>query len=960
MSEDIRLSTIDAVPHTVQEENGQSVFVEKVIPMDDTRYKLELPLYQLLSVEWEPYIDMPLSELDLGVRAFNCLHRGKKKDGTIVVCKTVGEVLKLSPLQLSNYRNMGRLSIDRIILVLGLIVLSGNEQREEKSLATALPVSRDCEKQVMAMLHSTGYELSDLSDSDKAAFWDYASASEIIGKELALDAVNGSGTVVDVMQMLRDYYKTHSELYERRKKLEDIVNSLSLEMKRLPVKPFILAYRVSVGEAKSSFTVSVDSETTVSDFLYSIRDGLIDQEADFIMAFVSWLKFDVAVLCRPMRYCIEKQRNNARWAFEQRVTGETLEAVGNAMGVTRERIRQLERKVAKSMAYAYHTQRKQHDVVAVLYAMKGGGAALRFDEVSQQVGDANAQLIWYLAKKDFINCDEYYFSHQSNVIIFGDGSADVDLLPLIEELPAVIEQSEMPHYISRFVEKYGVDPELLRIQLQSLYKCDGIFYHRGRFTVIFMCDYILRRKFPTGYKVSDSLDQQRFLSYLFEVFGRKSRMTAHALDTKINQVGVLIDRGKYIHPSYINVEKEIIDEVIDYIKNSPRAALTYTELFNTFSKRFMGTQINNKYCLQGVLRLSDCPFVLRKDYVTKEPDKNLALEFERFVEQNGRVHKSNLLEEFNGLSEVNLAFFCQRLSTIVVLDGGYYMHASQLNLCDADYEQQRNFLSAACSEAPISARLLFKEYKVHFMDFMTRNHIETHSNLFGILQYMFRKDFFFSRPYISLTNEHRLTHHHVLLQHLTHVNSIQIADLIDICQRNGISFVSSRTLMTSIEPDFVRIGKATLMRKEFVGIDDDSVLDTVLQINELVRANKGYCASKNIHDFSCFPKLNIPWNVYLLESIASLAGDLLTVLRMITTNIYIPIDIYLGDEFIAEDMDSLIIKVLQRENQLEPFASKEEVFHWLREQGLCNVKLPSFLETKGHLIYDDSGTLHIQ
>lgn len=475
-----------------------------------------------------------------------------------------------------------------------------------------------------------------------------------------------------------------------------------------------------------------------------------------------------------------------------------------------------------------------------------------------------------------------------------------------------------------------------------------------------MCDYILRIRFPNGFKIADESDHKRFISYLAEMFENKNKITAHALDAKISQIGVLIDRGKYIHSSYINVDKKIIDEVNDYIENSPRVVLTYAELFDTFSERFSGTQINNKYCLQGVLKLLGCPFVMRKDYITKESDANLDSEFEHFVEQSGRVHKSVLLEEFNGLSDINIGFFCQRLSTIVVLDGGYYMHSSQLNISEDDYDEQRKFLLTACSDTPASTRLLYNEFMMRFSDFMIRNNIESQGNLFGVLQYMFRKEFFFSRPYISLTNDLELTHRGVLLQHLSGIDSIEIEDLTDICDKNGIHFLSVRTLIESIKPDFIRVGKTMLMRKELAGVDDDSVLDTAQQIKEIMHVRGGYCASKNIDDFSWFPELNVPWNAYLLESVSALAGDLLTVLRINTSTIYTPIDVYIGDEFVDEDTNSLIVRLLLKEGQLEPFTSKEDVFLWLQEQGLCNAKLPSFLETEGHLFYDESGKLKVQ
>ncbi|MDR1246845.1 MAG: hypothetical protein LBK57_07425 [Clostridiales Family XIII bacterium] len=926
-------------------------------------FESERPLCQIFDVNWERYIDMPILTSDVGVRAHNSLSIGLKKDKSIVSCKSVGELLQLSPLQLSNYKNMGKLSVERIFMALNQILHSDNETYYDEQTDISIPVSVDCKKHILAMLRDEEYDISDLNDFETSAFSEYASASEVIGKEMALDAATGKHVINEVMQMLYNFYKEPLKLYGLKTALEKNASSLPVEIKKLPVKPFMFAYHISNALEKSELGFSPDTSLTILDFVRFVLSAAEDTAAvlNNAISFVKWLHFDIAALCKPMRDHLEKQRENARFAFEQRLRGETLEAIGVNMGVTRERIRQVEKKIAANIASAYHAQRRKHDILAIIHALRSGDAVLRYDEIVSHIDETDARMIWYLAKRKYIDCDAYRYSLQANAIVFGKETEHIALAALINEIPVFIEKSEMPHHIAELINKYEIPEELVQMQIKTKYKRTGMFYHRSRLTGVFMCDYILRTRFPNGYKIADESDQKRFMTYIPEIFGNKYRMTARALETKVSEVGVLIDRGKYIHNSYINANKDIVDDVNSYIENSSRVVLTYTELFDTFAERFSGTQINNRYCLQGVLKLYGCPFIMRKDYITKEPDINLTAEFEHFVEQYGsKVHISILLDEFNGLTEINIGFFCQRLSNVVMLDDGYYMHASQLDISEDDCQEQREFLLTVCRDAPASSRMLCNEYMLRFTDFMIRNSIESHSYLFGVLQYMFKEEFFFSRPYISLSNDRDLTHRSVLLQHISDTDSIDIDDLTDICDKNEIHYLSLRSLFKSIEPDFIRVDETTLMRKDITGLDDDAVFDTAQQILEIVHAHGGYCASKNIDDFSRFPELDVPWNAYLLESAAALAGDLLTVLRINTSTIYSPVIVFIGDEYIGEDMNSLILRLLVNENRIEPFTSKESILVWLREQGLCNVKLPSFLETEGHLTYDENRILKVQ
>ena len=492
--------------------------------------------------------------------------------------------MQLSPLQLSNYRNMGRLSIDRIFAALNQILHSDNETDEAELTNTSTPVSVDCKKQILAMLRDEEYDISNLNDSETVAFSEYAYATEVIGNEMALDAANGRRDIKEVMQLLYDFYKEPLKLYGLKTALEKNASSLPTEIKKLHVKPFIFAYHLSAAMEKNELELPIELSSTVLDFVHFVLDTTEDAATvlNNAISFIKWLHFDTATLCKPMRDCLEKQRENARIAFAQRSLGETLESIGVTMGVTRERVRQLEKKVANNIASAYHAQCKKHDILSIIYALRGGDAVLRYDEIALHIDEVDVRMIWYLAKRGYIDCDAYHYSTQANAIVFGKETEHIDLVGLIDELPAFIEKPKMPHYIADLLDKYEVNEELVRMQIKSSYKCTGMFYHRSRLTVGFMCGYILRTRFSNGYKIADDSEQKRFMAYLSEISAGKCRMTARALDAKVSELGVLIDRGKYIHPSYINVDKGIIDDVNSYIENSSRVVLTYAENLDNF------------------------------------------------------------------------------------------------------------------------------------------------------------------------------------------------------------------------------------------------------------------------------------------------------------------------------------------------------------------------------------------
>lgn len=58
----------------------------------------------------EPYLEIPIEELHLSVRSYNCLKKGK--------INTIGDILKYSPKKLQELRNFGKKSSDEVFSIL--------------------------------------------------------------------------------------------------------------------------------------------------------------------------------------------------------------------------------------------------------------------------------------------------------------------------------------------------------------------------------------------------------------------------------------------------------------------------------------------------------------------------------------------------------------------------------------------------------------------------------------------------------------------------------------------------------------------------------------------------------------------------------------------------------------------------------------------------------------------------
>lgn len=236
---------------------------------------------------------------------------------------------------------------------------------------------------------------------------------------------------------------------------------------------------------------------------------------------------------------------------------------------------------------------------------------------------------------------------------------------------------------------------------------------------------------------------------------------------------------------------------------------------------------------------------------------------------------------------------------------------------------------------------------------MYRNDFEDRNKLFAALNYMFREEFSFSRPYIAKLGVSDISNRSVILQHIEDYDSIVIEELIDICDENCIHYVAPAYLCQMLAPDFVRVNRTTLMRRELTGITDEVIEQANSIIRDLLEVNR-YIVSSKVNDFLWYPQIDVDWNEFLLENLI-VQSKKINAIYMLGDPLQHPNAIYVAEEFGKDTFDSFLIKVLTEEVHRGSFTSKIEMRDWLREEGMIEVKLPNFLESAKYFYVNETG-----
>ena len=689
----------------------------------------------------------------------------------------------------------------------------------------------------------------------------------------------------------------------------------------------------------AAFFDTLPEELTIPElpkYLYENSSGF---DSDTLKKFNAALRFDVRTCARKTVDSIFKDKRD----FDIvccRINGGTLKEIGKIFHVTRERVRQIESKAVKRLSRYNSINSKR--IFSFIYALTDGKSFLTLEDMKNFMDDADAETLWYLAVKADLQSSLFRFDKELEIFVFADESI-LDKNELTKNLPDAMEEEIFEQAIIKLARDKKCSAELIKNKLLRIYRCDGIIFHRVKLTLNWQCSYILKERFTDGYKISDKIFHSRFISYFQEIFGEKVNMSQRAVDAIVSKIGILCGRGKYIHPDLFHLPPEVIERVKDFIANSDRTAIFYKEIFEALKDSFVGTQITNHYFLQGAIKFYELPYTLRKDYLTKSGDIDMGKEFNSFVAERGEVSSREIKENFISFIDQNINFMLLRCPEVLRIGEGIFIHSSQLNLQEEDFEPIKEFLNKNCS-TPVSSRILFNLFFEHFSDFMIRNKIQNHSKLFGVLRYMFRDDFNFSRPYVSKTDIRSLNNKKFLLCFLENIEKIAIDKLISICAENGLRYGARTYLIELLHPDFVRVDEFNLMRPESIGVTDEIIVAVVETVQSAIEQNGGWKAAQTFEDYKGLPPLKIPWNSFLLESVVSLADDTICSLKIQSTSVYFSSTIFLSEEFSDDDVQSFVTKILTAEHRKKPFQSEDEIFNWLREQGLCNKKLPKFLE----------------
>ena len=594
----------------------------------------------------------------------------------------------------------------------------------------------------------------------------------------------------------------------------------------------------------------------------------------------------------------------------ERVAGKTFKEISQKFNLPRERIQQFERNAVMNFQQR-NLQRLQKFFDTVKKRLEDR-RILTLDNLKNIIGDDAANFIWFFISRINLNQKDCYFDTSTNTLVFCTlPQPSIDYDAALRRLSPVLRKDELQEEIDRISQEQNYSRELLKFKILQTYKNTGQFYYRGQLSFIFKCSYVLRERFKSGYRLSDATHYNRFIRYLKEFFDYDGAISQETLETKISSdIGVMCDRDKYIHPDLLHIPQKIMLLINEYIGNSPRKVLKYTEIFNTLKSQFVGTQITNKYILRSVIKYCGTSYRLLKDCLIKGTKSNTVTELNNLFEKNGELSAANIEADFNAVSSTTIKKLLPLCPNVIFIGNGKYIHSTRLNLQDSDWTDIEQFLKEVCTAKPVTVHYLFNVFLENFQDFLYRNKIEDGGKLFGILKYMFNSKFHFARPYISALKITGNISKKIILNFLNNTTKIEIEDIFRFCETQGMYLFSKLSIAALLNPEFVRLNSDWVCRPNSIGITK-KIIDTVIQNVKLAMIrNDGWQAAKTFPDFEWLPHLEVSWNSFLLESVVNLGKRDFAILHSSSLSSEFSTAVFISAELKPKNFNDFCLKVL--------------------------------------------------
>lgn len=830
--------------------NDEERFSESMANLDII-IKTEKTFAELYEVDAKEFANLPIDEYELSVRAIKRLNQ--------IGVTTQEQLFLVSPSKLMKLEHFGKGSL--ILVLKYLIKLVGTYEREQKEKGQSI-------------------EFFSLTDDQKAfliANYDRFKRKEF--DELKVEFSNSK----ELLQVIRifetqdwiDYDLLYSCLMDPEKahRLQDtVVNMresfekqqvLKAAFDRLPAykvtnqaRYYLLAYSCSPIAKNILGKIYSASGCTLGSVLSNLPEER--SHLDTVLHFLRWCGFDiVGDLAIFMDEMFKKDR--VRDVLRYRAAGMTLGQIGEFYGVTRERIRQIELKAVNK----FDKFQASYRLISKICADRNGDTVLTPAEISYCCGEYTEEILYLL--KSSTGSDYKYSSSMNVFLVNSDGSEESRVLSYAENLPDSFDEYNLPGILREAVDCECLSAELLEQYIKKNFTFQGNRYVRAKLRRNDMFRHVLAVYFPNGIRISDANQLREFKLDVLREFGIELDISDRALAARLGDLGILCDRSTYKLKQEKYLSDELAGAIESFIATNKAPVLPLSYVYRAFKDQLNAEGVHNIFYFLGILHeLFDDKFYIRKHYVSSQKEGfNVYELLQKAIRDSDKpVSRAQLQQLVPGLTPVvvNIAMDVPEILNY----WGYYFHGEKTRISIQESRELENWLAAFLSDGIVhDSHEVYDDMQRRFPSVLRDNYAKDPNGCFSLLQYWYRDQFQFVRPYLSKKGVTIVRPSQLLHEYIYSRDEILIDDLSVYLKSIGLDRLSQLSIAKACDDKFFLVTNMKLVAIKKLGIDERIAekVETIILPH--------VSGTMPIRDLPCFPDLpmiEIGWTDWLVYS----------------------------------------------------------------------------------------------
>lgn len=660
------------------------------------------------------------------------------------------------------------------------------------------------------------------------------------------------------------------------------------ELEKLTFKSYLLSYlsRVHSDNLKCRIKYIFDSHISnvfINNNLNYIEDiaNITDEVAielynfkDTIMKTIVDMKYSYLERLKELyRYCYQHVNKsyipNSYWEtyvaiLNLRAENETLQSVGDKFSLTRERVRQIERKYVKIFKDCFI----KNNMMAIIRSLIDNPLLISTSDIEKLFPEYSKLFKYLLELKDD---DNVYYIEEIDKFYFQD---EFDWYKYIndfsETMPEQFHNQEIAHYVNEIQnllsnKKIILDYADCEKILLNNFKQKGAIYTKSAMTSSMKIKQVLLKYFNGSYNVYDESFIKKFREYYKSMFVEDFAFTDRSLSCNISNVSIQVGRGEYVLADASLISEELANKIYEFIMNNERDVYLTNNLYSIFEEELKSENITNKYYMTGALRqkLAD-KLYFRRDYISRsELATSCYNDIANFVKKSQRlVDYEEIKVEFQGITDIVLLSALAQESILNYRKR--YVHVDSLEIEQKDI----NFLRESLINFLIDNEIhhvddMYAYIKLTNKQLLTKFFIDDYFCLYSLLEYLFSDILEMKRPYIANKGIKIDNQIDRINEFVYSFDELEVQSLLDFVYDNRLNLYSIMDYVDSLS-NYIFKNEHSICLLEKSNLNKYNV-EMVESLISKAMGSQGFVFADKLTFYSIMPK-EVKWNPWLLYS----------------------------------------------------------------------------------------------